>query len=88
MCQFKVRSSHALGGLAGGQDAMRMDWLYGAFSKKIADKLAALRAEKDETRDAEPHSSVLLSELEGSSASDDNEMLVLSDAGVMDTVSW
>jgi hypothetical protein len=44
--QFKVKTSYALGGLAGGQDAMRMDWLYEEFSKKIADKLVGLRDAK------------------------------------------
>jgi hypothetical protein len=44
--QFKVKTSYALGGWAGGQDAMRMDWLYEEFSKKIADKLVALRDAK------------------------------------------
>jgi len=29
-----------------GQDAMRMDWLYEEFSKKISDKLVALRDAK------------------------------------------
>jgi Domain of unknown function (DUF4410) len=45
--QFKVKTSYALGGWAGGQDAMRMDWLYEEFSKKIADKLVALRDAKN-----------------------------------------
>ena len=44
--QFKVKTSYALGGFAGGQDAMRMDWLYEEFSTKIADKLVALREAK------------------------------------------
>jgi hypothetical protein len=44
--EFKVKTSYALGGWAGGQDAMRMDWLYEEFSKKIAEKLAALRDAK------------------------------------------
>ena len=53
--EFKVKTSYAFGGLAGGQDAMRMDWLYDAFSKKVADKLVALREEKAGTRgDVEP----------------------------------
>ena len=41
--QFKVKTSYALGGFAGGQDAMRMDWLYDEFSKNITDRLVALR---------------------------------------------
>jgi hypothetical protein len=44
--EFKVKTSYALGGFAGGQDAMRMDWLYEEFSKKVADKLVALRDAK------------------------------------------
>lgn len=44
--QFKVRTSYALGGFAGGQDAMRMDWLYEEFSNRIANKLVALREAK------------------------------------------
>lgn len=41
--QFKVKTSYAFGGLAGGQDSMRIDWLYEEFSKKVAEKLMALR---------------------------------------------
>ncbi|HTT37809.1 MAG TPA: DUF4410 domain-containing protein [Burkholderiales bacterium] len=41
--EFKVKTSYSLGGLAGGQDATRMGWLYTEFSNKIADKLVALR---------------------------------------------
>jgi hypothetical protein len=44
--QFKVKTSYALGGWAGGQDAMRIDWLYEEFSKKVADKLVTLRDTK------------------------------------------
>jgi hypothetical protein len=44
--EFKVKTSYALGGFAGGQDALRMDWLYEEFSKKVADKLVALRDAK------------------------------------------
>jgi hypothetical protein len=44
--QFKVKTSYALGGFAGGQDSMRMDWLYEEFSKKVAGKLVALRDAK------------------------------------------
>jgi hypothetical protein len=44
--EFKVKTSYALGGWAGGQDAMRMDWLYEEFSKKIAERLASLRDAK------------------------------------------
>jgi hypothetical protein len=41
--KFKVKTSYSLGGFAGGQDAMRLDWLYEEFSKKVSDKLVALR---------------------------------------------
>ena len=44
--QFKVKTSYALGGAVGGNDSVRMDWLYEEFAKKIADKLVALREEK------------------------------------------
>lgn len=30
---YKVNASYALGGYAGGQDSMRMNWLYGKFSE-------------------------------------------------------
>lgn len=32
---FKVTASYALGGWGGGQDAMRMNWLYEAFAKEV-----------------------------------------------------
>jgi len=32
--RFKVSTSYALGGFAGGQDSARMDWLYEAFAKE------------------------------------------------------
>jgi hypothetical protein len=41
--QFKVKTSYALGGFAGGQDSARLEWLYAEFSKKVGDKLVALR---------------------------------------------
>lgn len=34
--EFKVSASYALGGIAGGQDGMRIEWLYEAFAKEIA----------------------------------------------------
>jgi hypothetical protein len=33
--QFHVNASYALGGFAGGQDSVRMNWLYEAFSKQL-----------------------------------------------------
>jgi hypothetical protein len=35
MDQFHIKTSYALGGLAGGQDSMRMNWLYEAFAKQV-----------------------------------------------------
>lgn len=43
---FAVKTSYALGGLAGGIDSTRLTWLYEEFSKKIADELAARRDAK------------------------------------------
>jgi hypothetical protein len=40
---FGVKASWALGGLAGGQDASRIGWLYEEFSKKVAEELAERR---------------------------------------------
>lgn len=37
--KFIVETSYALGGLAGGQDGMRMDWLYEAFAEEIVKAL-------------------------------------------------
>jgi len=36
---FTVSTSYALGGWGGGQDSMRMDWLYEAFSKETVKEL-------------------------------------------------
>ena len=32
---FKVTASYALGGWGGGQDGLRMNWLYEAFAKEV-----------------------------------------------------
>ncbi len=32
---FHVNTSYALGGIAGGQDSTRMNWLYEAFAKQV-----------------------------------------------------
>ena len=37
--EFKVAASYALGGLAGGQDSARMDWLYENFAKRVVEEL-------------------------------------------------
>jgi hypothetical protein len=39
---FSVSASYALGGFAGGQDSMRMDWLYEAFAKETVKELTGL----------------------------------------------
>jgi len=41
--EFKIKTSYALGGFAGGQDSTRMDWMYEEFAKKTADYLAKKR---------------------------------------------
>ena len=42
---FGVSASYALGGLGGGQDASRMNWLYEEFSEMIADELLQQKAQ-------------------------------------------
>jgi hypothetical protein len=37
--QFTISTSYALGGIAGGQDSARMDWLYEAFAKRVLEEL-------------------------------------------------
>lgn len=44
--QFRVESSYALGGLAGGIDSTRLNWLYEDFAKHVADELAEKRDAK------------------------------------------
>jgi hypothetical protein len=44
--QFTVKTSYALGGFGGGQDAVRMEWIYKEFAKKVADHLAEKRDAK------------------------------------------
>jgi hypothetical protein len=41
--EMKINTSYGLGGFAGGQDSMRMNWLYEEFSKKLAEELVARR---------------------------------------------
>jgi hypothetical protein len=43
---YRVESSYALGGLAGGIDSTRLNWLYEDFSKHVADELAEKRDDK------------------------------------------
>lgn len=38
--QFYVKASYALGGWGGGQDSMRMNWLYEAFAKEVVSALS------------------------------------------------
>lgn len=40
---FEASASYALGGFGGGQDASRMNWLYGEFSEMIANELTLKR---------------------------------------------
>jgi hypothetical protein len=43
---FKVRTSYGLGGFAGGQDSLRVAWLYEEFAKLLTQELVALRDQK------------------------------------------
>jgi hypothetical protein len=43
--KFTVSTSYALGGLAGGQDSARMDWLYEEFAKQTLRELQGLDPE-------------------------------------------
>jgi hypothetical protein len=43
---FGVNASYALGGIGGGQDSTRINWLYEEFSEKIADELTVQRDQK------------------------------------------
>jgi hypothetical protein len=45
--EFKIKTSYALGGLGGGQDSMRMDWIYDEFAKKLTEYLIAKRDAKN-----------------------------------------
>ncbi len=38
---------YALGGLAGGQDSPRMDWLYESFAQETANTLMGVKKEKE-----------------------------------------
>jgi hypothetical protein len=37
--RFQVSASYAFGGLVGGQDGVRMDWLYETFAQETANEL-------------------------------------------------
>jgi hypothetical protein len=41
--RFLVSASYALGGLAGGQDEARMDWLYETFAQHTVDELTGAK---------------------------------------------
>ena len=43
--EFVVESSYALGGLAGGQESVRMDWLYESFAEHVAAELSGRPAQ-------------------------------------------
>jgi len=36
---FEVNAAYALGGIGGGQDSSRLNWLYEEFSEQVADEL-------------------------------------------------
>ena len=62
---YKVSASYGLGGLAGGQDGMRMNWLYDKFSELTVAELSgstdtANLAKKRTTRTASPPSSLVI----------------------------
>ena len=68
MYQFKVKTSYALGGLAGGRDAMRTDWVRTGCTEsfRMRSQTRWQRSEREKLRsDAKRHSSVLLSGLKG-----------------------
>ena len=44
--KFKVGTSYGLGGFGGGQDSMRVVWLYEEFAKMLTQELVALRDQK------------------------------------------
>jgi hypothetical protein len=44
--EFKIKTSYALGGYAGGQDSARMSWIYEEFAKQVADYLVKKRDAK------------------------------------------
>ena len=44
--QFTVKTSYALGGVAGGMDGTRMDWLYEAFAKEIVEEFVRVIEDK------------------------------------------
>ncbi len=44
---FDVNASYAAGGLAGGQDSVRMNWLYEEFSDSVAEELKIQRDKED-----------------------------------------
>ena len=43
---FEIKTSWALGGIAGGQDDARLGWLYEEFAKQLAEELVARRDAK------------------------------------------
>ncbi len=45
--RFNVSVSYALGGLAGGQNSTRMEWLYENFAKETANTLLGVKKDKE-----------------------------------------
>lgn len=44
--QFGISAAYALGGLAGGQDSARLDWLYEEFAKRLTQELTGKTEEQ------------------------------------------
>ena len=42
--RFEVSSSYAFGGLAGGQESVRLDWLYKSFAEEAVAELTSMQA--------------------------------------------
>ncbi len=42
---FSVNASYAFGGLGGGQDSVRMNWLYENFAKRVAEEVTGTISE-------------------------------------------
>jgi hypothetical protein len=38
--EFTISASYALGGAIGGQDSVRLNWLYEEFAEEMADELS------------------------------------------------
>ena len=45
--RYTAEASYAMGGLAGGDDSVRLKWLYDKFSEIVSEELATKRNEKE-----------------------------------------